>query len=138
MTKAVIGVVTIVIIGCLGLPMLLLSSVIGGGASGCGAATAPALRPAGQPSGIGAWDTEQIAIAATIIDVGVAKGVPRWGWVIALATAMQESGLRNLPNLGDNNDHDSIGVLQQRPSQGWGTVAQLSKPEGSCPLVLDT
>ena len=41
---------------------------------------------------------------------------------------MQESGLRNLPFLGDRNDHDSIGVFQQRPSQGWGTVEQLSKP----------
>jgi cell wall-associated NlpC family hydrolase len=41
---------------------------------------------------------------------------------------MQESGLRNLPNLGANNDHDSIGVFQQRPSQGWGTVEQLADP----------
>ncbi|MFC3499918.1 C40 family peptidase [Micromonospora krabiensis] len=136
MTKAVIGVVTIVIIGCLGLPMLLLSSILGGGAGGCSAA-APALRPAGQPPGNGAWDTEQIAIAATIIDVGVAKGVPRWGWVIALATAMQESGLRNLPHLGDSNDHDSIGVFQQRPSQGWGTVAQLSKPQYQARTFFD-
>ncbi|WUP52899.1 C40 family peptidase [Micromonospora globbae] len=128
MTKAIIGVVTVVIIGCLCLPMMLLASVIGGGPGGCDVAAAPPLRPAGQPPRIGAWDAEQLEIAATIIDVGVAKGVPRWGWVIALATAMQESGLRNVPHLGDSNDHDSIGVFQQRPSQGWGTIEQLSQP----------
>jgi murein DD-endopeptidase MepM/ murein hydrolase activator NlpD len=41
---------------------------------------------------------------------------------------MQESGLRNLPDLGQDNDHDSIGVFQQRPSQGWGTPEQLGDP----------
>lgn len=128
MTKIIIGVVTIVIVVCLGLPMLLLSAITGGGSSGCGIVAAPALRPTRQPPATGAWDTEQLEIAVTIIDVGVSKSVPRWGWVVAVATAMQESGLRNLPHLGDGNDHDSIGVFQQRPSQGWGTVAQLSEP----------
>ncbi|MEV0943981.1 C40 family peptidase [Micromonospora wenchangensis] len=128
MTKAAIGIVTLVIIGCFGLPMLLLSSVMGGGPGAC-AIAAPALRTSGQPPGLGTWDIEQLEIAATIIDVGVAKGVPRWGWAVGIATAMQESGLRNLPYLGDNNDHDSIGVFQQRPSQGWGTVEQLANPE---------
>ncbi|MBM0238794.1 C40 family peptidase [Micromonospora sp. ATA32] len=128
MTKAVIGIVTIVIVACFGLPMLLLSSVMGGGSGGCGIAAAPAVRPSGQPPDIGNWDTGQLDIAATIIDVGVSKGVPRWGWVVAVATAMQESGLHNLPFLGDRNDHDSVGVFQQRPSQGWGTAEQLSKP----------
>ncbi|MBM0224855.1 C40 family peptidase [Micromonospora sp. ATA51] len=128
MTKIIIGVVTVVVVACFGLPMLLLSAVMGGGSSGCGIVAPPAVRPSGQPPGAGSWDTEQLETAATIIDVGVAKGVPRWGWVIAVATAMQESGLRNLPYLGDSNDHDSIGVFQQRPSQGWGSIAQLSEP----------
>ncbi|MFI2652774.1 C40 family peptidase [Micromonospora fulviviridis] len=128
MIKTVMGTVTVVIVACLGLPTLLLSAVTGGGSSGCGLFVPPAVRPSGQPPGTGSWDTEQLQSAATIIDVGVAKGVPRWGWIIAVATAMQESGLRNLPHLGDNNDHDSIGVFQQRPSQGWGSVAQLSEP----------
>ena len=128
MTKIIIGVGAIVIVACFGLPMLLLSAVMGGGSSGCSIIAAPAVRPTGQPSNTGTWDAEQVEIAATIIDVGVTKSVPRWGWVIALATAMQESGLRNLPHLGDRNDHDSIGVFQQRPSQGWGTHAQLTEP----------
>ncbi|MGW5666423.1 C40 family peptidase [Micromonospora sp. NPDC003776] len=128
MLKTVIGVVTVVVVACLGLPMLLLSAVTGGGSSGCSIVVAPAVPPSEQPPGRDGWDTEQLETAATIIDVGVAKGVPRWGWVIAVATAMQESGLRNLPHLGDRNDHDSVGVFQQRPSQGWGSLAQLSKP----------
>lgn len=129
MTKAIIGIVTVVIIGCFGLPMLLLSAVQGGPGA-CGSTTGvSSVLASGQPPGVGSWDTEQLEIAATIIDVGVSKGVPQWGWTVALATAMQESGLRNLPFLGDRNDHDSIGVFQQRPSQGWGTVEQLAKPE---------
>ena len=128
MTKVIIGVVTVVVIACFGLPLLLLSSVTGGGPGGCAIAAPPAIRPSGQPPGTGRWDTEQLDIVATIIDVGVTKGVPRWGWIVAVATAMQESGLRNLPYLGENNDHDSIGVFQQRPSQGWGTIKQLSEP----------
>ena len=129
MTKAIIGIVTVVIIGCFGLPMLLLSAVMGG-PGGCGATTGTSdVQTSGQPPGVGSWDTEQLEIAATIIDIGVSKGVPQWGWTVALATAMQESGLRNLPFLGDRNDHDSIGVFQQRPSQGWGTVEQLTKLE---------
>ncbi|WP_144118362.1 C40 family peptidase [Catellatospora sichuanensis] len=126
MNKAIGGIVAAIIVGCFGLPMLLLSAVMGG-PGGCGSVAAPAWQTSGQPPS-GSWDTEQLEIAATIIDVGVAKGVPQWGWTVALATAMQESGLRNLPHLGDKNDHDSIGVFQQRPSQGWGTVAQLSEP----------
>ncbi|MFI7077175.1 C40 family peptidase [Micromonospora sp. NPDC049903] len=127
MTKVIVGVVAVVIVACLGLPMLLMSAVTGSGPGGCGI-TAPALRPTGQQPDPGTWDTEQRDIAATIIDVGVATAVPRWGWVIAIATAIQESGLRNLPYLGDRNDHDSIGVFQQRPSQGWGSVTQLADP----------
>jgi hypothetical protein len=126
MTKAVIGIVTAVIVACLGLPMLLLSSVMGGGSGACGLAAAPSTDSSGQPAHTGQWDTEQVTIAATIIEVGVTKGISSWGQTIALAVAMQESRLRNLPHLGDDNDHDSIGIFQQRPSQGWGTPAQLA------------
>jgi hypothetical protein len=55
-------------------------------------------------------------------------GVPVRGWIIAVATALQESSLINLPDLGDANDHDSLGLFQQRPSQGWGTPAQIMDP----------
>jgi hypothetical protein len=55
--------------------------------------------------------------------------VPPRGWVIAIATALQESYLRNLGHLGPGNDHDSLGLFQQRPSQGWGTPEQIMNPE---------
>jgi len=73
-------------------------------------------------------DHEQMANAATIAAVGVTQGMPDRAVVVALATAMQESKLRNLPHLGEHNDHDSVGLFQQRPSQGWGTVEQVSDP----------
>jgi hypothetical protein len=56
------------------------------------------------------------------------QGNQQLGQTIALAVAMQESRLRNLPYLGDRNDHDSIGVFQQCPSQGWGIPEQLADP----------
>lgn len=125
MTKAVISIVTAVIVACLGLPALLLSNMMF--RSDCGITGAPAKAPQ-SPAETGQWDTEQLAIATIIIDRGTAHGVSNWGQSIALAVAMQESRLRNLPHLGDDNDHDSIGVFQQRPSQGWGTPEQLANP----------
>ena len=66
--------------------------------------------------------------AATIVTVGQTMKVPPRGWIIAVATAMQESHLHNLGDLGAHNDHDSLGLFQQRPSQGWGTPAQILNP----------
>jgi hypothetical protein len=69
-------------------------------------------------------DTEQAAIAATIAGVADARRLPSGAVTIAYAAAMQESHLHNLRY----GDLDSIGVFQQRPSQGWGTRHQLSDP----------
>jgi hypothetical protein len=68
--------------------------------------------------------TEQATNAAVIADVAHQRGLPQRALVIALATAQQESGLRNL----DHGDRDSLGLFQQRPSQGWGTPAQVRNP----------
>lgn len=62
--------------------------------------------------------------ARTIIGVAKGAGVPEYGWVIALAIAMQESTLINV----DYGDRDSLGLFQQRTSQGWGTEAQIMQP----------
>ncbi len=62
--------------------------------------------------------------ARIIIEMGRAIGVPDQGIVIALAAAAQESGLRNL----HHGDRDSLGLFQQRPSQGWGTVEEVLDP----------
>ncbi|WP_199506246.1 hypothetical protein [Geodermatophilus sp. TF02-6] len=67
---------------------------------------------------------EQVANARTIAQVGHDRGLPERAVVIALATAMQESTLRNL----DHGDRDSLGLFQQRPSQGWGTPEQVQDP----------
>ncbi|MEU9110389.1 heavy metal transporter [Streptomyces sp. NPDC048483] len=67
---------------------------------------------------------EQAANAATISAVASSRGLPERAVTIALATAMQESGLRNI----DFGDRDSVGLFQQRPSQDWGTVKQIMDP----------
>lgn len=80
----------------------------------------------------------QLRNAARIIQVGQELEVPPRGWVIAVATAMQESRLRNLanpavrgseqlPNEGVGSDHDSVGLFQQRA--GWGSVQERMTPE---------
>ncbi|MET9557918.1 hypothetical protein [Streptomyces sp. NPDC006645] len=67
---------------------------------------------------------EQAANAATISAVGTTRGLPERAVTIALATALQESALRNI----DYGDRDSVGLFQQRPSKGWGTVEQILDP----------
>lgn len=73
-------------------------------------------------------DRDQMANAATITATGVRLRMPDRAIVVALATSLQESKLRNLPHLGLNNDHDSIGLFQQRPSQGWGSESEIRDP----------
>ncbi len=69
--------------------------------------------------------TPEQAVNATIItSVALARGLPARAVTIALATAYQESGIRNL----DYGHSDSVGLFQQRPSQGWGTVKQIMDP----------
>lgn len=67
---------------------------------------------------------EQAENAAIIAAVGVRRGLPARAVSIALATAYQESKIRNL----DHGDRDSLGIFQQRPSMGWGTPEQLQDP----------
>ena len=67
---------------------------------------------------------DQAGYAATIAAVGQQLGMPDHAVTIALATALQESGLANLTS----GDRDSAGLFQQRPSQGWGTHAQVIDP----------
>ncbi|MFC8230973.1 hypothetical protein [Streptomyces sp. NPDC057287] len=67
---------------------------------------------------------DQAANAATVSAVGTTRGLPERAVTIALATALQESALRNI----DHGDRDSLGLFQQRPSQGWGTPEQIMDP----------
>lgn len=98
-------------------------------------ATAPSTRLA-MPRGL---TQKQANHAAVIVRVGQQLQMPKRAYVIAIATALQESYLRNLANPavpsslnysydGLGSDHDSVGLFQQRPSTGWGTVAELMDP----------
>jgi len=69
-------------------------------------------------------DAGQIGNAEIIYNVGTGLGLPQQAAIVAIATAMQESRLRNLPY----GNADSLGLFQQRPSQGWGTPAQTMNP----------
>jgi cell wall-associated NlpC family hydrolase len=80
--------------------------------------------PASETSVTG-LDREQLVNAQTIVAVGRAAKVPAYGWVVAVATAMQESGLRNL-NYGHS---DSLGLFQQRAA--WGSSSQRTDPAAS-------
>jgi hypothetical protein len=68
--------------------------------------------------------TEQSENATLIAAIGIRRGLPARAVSIALATAIQESKLSNL----DHGDRDSLGLFQQRPSQGWGTAKQVQDP----------
>lgn len=94
--------------------------------AGCGSTTA--IEVSGQLPNVRNLNGEQMENAAIIIQVGQQENVAPRGWIIAIATAMQESTLHNYGHLGDSNDHDSLGLFQQRPSQGWGTPAELTDP----------
>ena len=69
-------------------------------------------------------DPEQAGNAALITAIAVRRGLPARAATIALATAMQESKLYNLTS----GDRDSLGLFQQRPSQGWGTRKEILDP----------
>jgi hypothetical protein len=71
-----------------------------------------------------ALDQDQAANAATITAVAEREGLPAHAVTVALTAALQESNLHNL----EYGDRDSLGLFQQRPSQGWGTPTQLMQP----------
>ena len=103
------------------------------------------------------FSPKQINHAFTIVRVGDEKEVPVRGWVIAIATALVESNLKNyandnpgyprvrrismsLPHDAVGHDHDSVGLFQQRPLEGdggWGTVKELMTPEISAEKFYD-
>lgn len=83
--------------------------------------SAPVAAAAANAQRYATLDATQKAHAAHIIRVGRELGISDRGIAIALATAMVESSMRNL----DYGDRDSLGLFQQRPSQGWGTAAQI-------------
>jgi hypothetical protein len=106
-----VALAVVAIAGVLGVRALLATTTSPGCTLGTGS-TAVGLEP------------EQAADASTIAAVALRLGLPNHAVTIALAAALQESKLYNL----DYGDRDSLGVFQQRPSQGWGTPKQLMDP----------
>lgn len=107
---------------------LLLLALLAGGTAATAAKAPP--KPPGlscATKGGGNLTADQRRNAAVIVGVGQAMHVPPRGVVVALATAMQESTLRNL----SGGDRDSAGLFQQRPSQGWGSWSQVTDPKYS-------
>ncbi len=102
-------------------PAATCDAGIGTVGRGSGGATIETLTP------------EQRQNASAIIGAARDVGAPPRAWLVALATAMQESTLRNI-NYGDR---DSLGLFQQRPSQGWGSPAQVTDPRYSTGIFLD-
>jgi len=114
------------------------------------AAKAPAkapAKPAAKPQAkkpavvkpVAGLDQVQMNNAKVIVDTGKSLGLPKRAWIIAIATAMQESNLYNLASdvipeslqyahQGTGADHDSVGLFQQRSTAGWGAVRDLMKP----------
>jgi hypothetical protein len=76
---------------------------------------------------------EQAENAALIAAVAVDRGMPARAATIALATAYQESKLYNV----EAGDRDSLGLFQQRPSQGWGTEEQVQDPSYAANAFYD-
>jgi murein DD-endopeptidase MepM/ murein hydrolase activator NlpD len=113
-----VAVATLVLVG-------LMSMLVTGASSApaaAGAVTSCTLSTAGGSTA--ALDSEQVHNARLIISIGKAMHVPPRGWVVAISAAMQESNLVNV----DYGDRDSLGLLQQRPSQGWGSPEEVTTP----------
>jgi hypothetical protein len=92
-----------------------------------------------QPKPVAGLNQAQTNNAYIIVEVGRQMKLPKRAHMIAIATALQETRLRNMANdsvpaslklkhEGVGSNFDSVGLFQQRPSQGWGTVAQLMDP----------
>ncbi len=114
--------------GGLLLVLVVCAALVGGGFLLVQHGVGPLPGPEGCQARVGGvqvdLSTEQAQNAATITAVAVRRGLPARAASIALATAFQESKLRNL----DHGDRDSLGLFQQRPSQGWGTAKQIQDP----------
>ncbi|WP_051451985.1 NlpC/P60 family protein [Actinospica robiniae] len=120
-------------LGALVLIVVLIGAAGAGAASFLGLGSASGVTPvcasgtAGVGTDIGDGEkltAEQVANAQIIYTTGLSMGIAPYGEAIAIATAIQESRLKNL----DYGDRDSLGLFQQRPSQGWGTPAQIMNP----------
>ncbi|HEY2674927.1 MAG TPA: hypothetical protein VGJ07_31745 [Rugosimonospora sp.] len=118
-----------------------VNAVTGGSASSQAAPSTSQLMPDGVPDPSTQstlnLDSAQIDNAHAIVAAANAMHLPPRAAVIAVATSMQETKLINYGYLGGSNDHDSLGLFQQRPSSGWGTPDQLTDPTYAATAFLN-
>lgn len=130
--RRIIGILLAMILALIGAPFLLIGSVIM-----MAGATAEAACQS-ETAGAG-YTAEQLQNVQTIATAGEKLGVSERGILIAISVGLVETGLRNLanpnvagsedlPHEGTGSDHDSVGLFQQRPSAGWGSVQELMTP----------
>lgn len=121
-----------------GIALLVIALAVAGLAVGARAlwhAAQSAVRADGCDFGAYNLDLDQARIAATVVGVVLRRKLPERAAVLTLGAALQESKLRNLPP--GTGDRDSVGILQQRPSQGWGTAAQIANVQYATGKFLD-
>ncbi len=120
--KPIVVITLLTLLGAFGAVVVVVNSLTG-------SLQLPRLGPACtvRADGEVTLDSTQMANAATITAVGIRRKMPERAVVIALATALQESKLENI----EHGDRDSLGLFQQRPSQGWGTPEQIQDPRYS-------
>jgi hypothetical protein len=108
--------------------LAVVATLVAAGAFAVVSSIKPLLETSGCQAGTGqqalSLDTQQAAIAATIAGVAHQQALPSRAVTVAYAAAMQESKLHNL----GYGDRDSVGVFQQRPSEGWGPASKLRDP----------
>ncbi len=132
-TVAVAAAVTVVLAMSTAFLLVVITVLIGGavGGGGCGGDGGPG--GGSRQIGPRTWSGEQTANAQLITSVVIERGLSRRAAVIAVSTAIVESQLRNLPY----GDRDSLGLFQQRPSQGWGPPARVLNPALATATFLD-
>jgi hypothetical protein len=114
----------LVALGLVGALVLVAVKVVAGWIGGIQGPSAPPLARCTLAGSTYTVTPDQAGNAATIAGVALRRGLPERAVVVALAAALQESKLVNL----DYGDRDSLGLFQQRPSQGWGTPEQIQNP----------
>jgi hypothetical protein len=115
------------VIAIIGVASLLVLAPFSGGGQPRAACLPGVPGQAADPAVNRTLRATQIAFAKIIDQVAVERGLPGRATLVALMTALQESQLRNL-NYGDA---DSVGLFQQRPAAGWGTVEEILDPRYS-------
>ncbi|MDP2773952.1 MAG: hypothetical protein Q8O61_10375, partial [Nocardioides sp.] len=121
---AVVGIAALGVVAAVGYGVLTGDGPLGGGADTCTATVDGHTVE---------LEVEQAENAALITAISIRRGLPARAASIALATAYQESDLYNI----DYGDRDSVGLFQQRPSQGWGTVEEILDPVYSTNAFYD-